>query len=95
MTEYHVKNNRHHPEFHWDGPIGISATSRDESDFAIDAFKMSRIDVAEMICDWWSVAAERGGTPRAWFEKCSGTRWNFHPEQIEFIDQILKIFEKE
>lgn len=94
-TTHHVKTNRHHPEFHYDGLIGISIKDRDTSDFAIDAVKMNRFDVAEMVADWVAMSVEKKtNTARQWFEKCSGTRWNFHSEQMEFIDKLLKIFEK-
>lgn len=94
ITEYHVKHNRHHPEFHCDGPIGISHSDRDSSDFSIDASRMLDVDIAEMVADWIAMSQEkRTNTPREWFNKCSGVRWTFTNYQLEIIDKLLKTYE--
>lgn len=93
-TEHHVKNNRHHPEFHSDqaGQL-INEKDRDKPRVLVDATKMGDLDMAEMVADWCGMAEERGNTPKEWADKNVGVRWDFTDGQKDLIyDLIEKIF---
>jgi len=90
-TEHHVKNNRHHPEFHCDKEVDlINREDRDKPpEDLIDATKMKDLDVAEMCADWMSMSKERGGKPQDWAKKNVNVRWKFTDKQEELIYKIL------
>ena len=90
-TEHHIKNNRHHPEFHCDKEENlINEDNRDKPpEDAIDATKMEDEDIAEMCADWCSTSEERGNSPRNWADKNIGPRWKFDDDQKELIYEII------
>jgi hypothetical protein len=90
-TYHHVKNNRHHPEFHDDE----TTIDRDKPpERIVDGSKMSNLDIAEMVADWMAMSEEKGGHPKDWAKSNIGVRWRFTPEQekliYELIDKIWK-----
>jgi len=95
-TLHHIKNNRHHPEFHLEGEeANISSTNRDDSIECVDATAMPDIDVAEMVSDWQAMSEELGtNTAREWYDQVKDVRWHFSKEQDILIDKLLKVFEK-
>lgn len=93
-TLHHIKNNKHHPEYHSDDKANIDSTNRDESIECIDAKNMDDISVAEMVADWQAMAEELGtNTSREWYDDVKDVRWSFSKEQEELIDKLLKVFE--
>lgn len=94
-TEHHVRNHRHHPEFHTDQENVINKKDRDKPPKDIvDATEMSNLDVAEMVCDWCAMSEERGGTPKKWADDNVNIRWKFTDKQKDIIyDLIDKIWE--
>lgn len=92
-TEHHILNNPHHPEYHA-GKSGISKKDRDSAVRKVDATSMPDLDVAEMVADWAAMSKELGeGSPRAWYEEKSKTRWKFSLKQKALIAKLLKIFD--
>jgi hypothetical protein len=95
-TEHHIKNNRHHPEYHTDKLNNLINTKDRDAvpDEMIDATKMSEIDIAEMCADWCAMSEERGNSPKEWADKNVNKRWKFTKEQSDLIyDLINKIWD--
>jgi hypothetical protein len=95
-TLHHIKNNRHHPEFHLEdkSKANLDSTNRDKSISVVDASNMSDTDVAEMVADWQAMSEELGtNTAREWYDKVKDVRWHFSDHQNELIDKLLKVFE--
>lgn len=93
-TLHHIKNNKHHPEYHNKDKANISSTNRDESIECIDADKMDDISVAEMVADWQAMSEELGtNTAREWYNDVKDERWSWSKEQNKLIDKLLKVFE--
>lgn len=95
-TEHHIKNNRHHPEFHCDKTENlINEDDRNKPpEEMIDATKMEDIDIAEMVCDWCAVSEERGNTPNGWADKNVNVRWKFDDKQKDLIYELVdKVWE--
>lgn len=96
-TLHHVKNNKHHPEYHLEdkSEANISSGDRDKSDKCIDAKNMDDISVAEMVADWQAMSEElKTNTAREWYNDVKDIRWSFSKKQEELIDKLLKIFNK-
>lgn len=94
-TFYHIKNNRHHPEFHDPNVTdkNLNKKDRDEVPQKItDGTNMSDIDIAEMVADWMAVSEERNSNPVEWANKNINTRWKFSDNQINQIYKLLKLF---
>lgn len=97
-TEHHVKNNRHHPEFHSDKEVNlINRNDRDKPPKElIDATKMPDLDIAEMCADWLSMSEEKGSNPRDWAKKNINVRWKFNKKQEDLIYELIEnIWEKQ
>jgi len=90
-TEHHVKNNRHHPECHCEKEVDlINRKDRDKPpEEMIDATKMPKLDVAEMVADWCSMSDEKGGNPKDWADKNVNIRWKFNKGQEELIYELI------
>jgi len=90
-TEHHVKNNRHHPEFHCVDEVDlINRKDRDSiPDKIIDGTKMNDIDIAEMVADWCAVSKEKGNTPQSWADKNVNKRWKFTEKQKDLIYELM------
>ena len=90
-TEHHIKNNRHHPEFHCDKETDlINENDRDKPpEEMIDATKMPDLDLVEMVADWCSVSEERGKSPKSWADKNVNVRWKFTGEQKDLIYELI------
>ena len=90
-TIHHIKNNRHHPEFHTDQVEGILNTNdRDKPpEELVDGTKMPDLDIAEMCADWCAMAEELKNNPIKWADDNIGVRWRFDDEQTEWIYKIL------
>lgn len=55
---------------------------------------MTELDLAEMVADWSAMAEELGeGSARGWAEKNIGSKWEFSPEQTEFIFDAISWLE--
>jgi len=97
-TLHHVTTNSHHPEAHLENKedANIDSKDRDKSDKVVDVSAMPAVDIAEMIADWQAMSEElQKNTAREWFDKQKDVRWHFSDEQVELIDKLLKVFEKE
>jgi len=95
-TLHHIKNNRHHPEYHLEdkSKANLKSTNRDESIEVVDATLMLDIDIAEMVADWQAMAEELAtNTAREWFDDVKDVRWHFSEEQEELIDKLIQVFE--
>jgi len=90
-TQHHVKNNRHHPEFHSEeSTSSYDRENRDKpSEAIIDSTSMPDIDIAEMCADWCAMSEEKGNTPQTWADKNVNIRWKFNDKQKELIYKIL------
>jgi hypothetical protein len=90
-TEHHVKNNKHHPESHSSQKEVINKNDRDKPpENAVDASKMSELDIAEMCADWMAVSEERGTSPKTWADDNIGKRWKFTNEHEDLIYELIK-----
>ena len=80
-TGHHIKNNRHHPEFHSDKDIS--------SGKKVNATKMTDVDVGEMVSDWLAMSEEKGTDPKEWADKNVNVKWEFSKDQEELIYEII------
>lgn len=92
-TLYHIKNNKHHPEYWNKGAASIDPNDRDKSIRVVDVYEMSDIAIAEMVADWVAMGWELKNNARDWYNKQKGVRWNFNEHQDELIDKLLAVFE--
>ena len=90
-TEFHVKHNRHHPEFHCEKEVGlISHKNRDEPPREIvDATKMPDLDLAECVADWCGMSSEKKTNPKDWADKNVNIRWKFTDKQKNLIYELI------
>lgn len=96
-TYHHIKNNRHHPEYHDNTTTieCINPKNRDKpSEKMVDGTKMSNHDIAEMVADWMAMSEERGGHPKDWADMNVNKRWKFTNKQKDLIYEIIKTFKK-
>ena len=91
-TEYHIKNNSHHPEYYSEQKENlINKNNRDEKPKnIIDATKMPDISIAEMVADWCAVSEERNSSPEIWAKNNINKRWKFTKEQENLIYNLIK-----
>jgi len=92
-TYHHVKNNRHHPEFHDDTTTINSINSKDRDkppENMVNGYKMSSIDIAEMVADWMAMSEERGGHPKDWAKANINIRWKFTQDQVKLIYELIE-----
>lgn len=91
-TLHHIKNNRHHPEFH-DEESGDNSLNRNNRDTipekTTDASKMTDIDIAEMVADWCAMSEEKGNNPKSWADRNVNKRWNFNNKQTDLIYKLI------
>lgn len=96
-TLYHVKNNKHHPEYHLkdkDDENILDGENRDKSKKCVDASLMDDISLIEMVADWQAMSEEiQKNTAREWFNEQKNVRWKFSEKQEKLINKILKVFE--
>ena len=93
-TLHHIKNNKHHPEYHNKGKANIDTTNRDDSIECIKADEMDDISIAEMVADWQSMSEElKTNTSREWYNDVKNVRWSWTEEQEDLIDKLLRVFE--
>lgn len=92
-TLHHIKQNRHHPEFH-DADSGVDSLNRNNRDAVpermTDASGMTNIDIAEMVADWCAMSEERGNSPISWADKNVNKRWSFSNSQSDLIYKLIK-----
>jgi len=97
----HVKSNKHHPEY-WDPAITFEMyvpnylEDYDNPEFyVVDATRMDNEALAELVCDWTSVAQEFGKECATdWADEMIGKRWSFTDDQINLIYRIIKMIRK-
>jgi len=93
-TMHHIKNNKHHPEYHNKDKADIDSTNRDESIECISASNMDDISIAEMVADWQAMSEElKTNTSREWYNDVKDKRWSFSKKQEKLIDKLLTVFE--
>lgn len=93
-TYHHVKNNRHHPEFHDKTTTSesINSVNRDKPpERIVSGENMTNTDIAEMVADWCAVSEERKNTPQDWAKANINIRWKFTPVQEDLIYNIMLI----
>jgi len=97
-TEHHVNNksNKHHPESHSEQKGCINKKDRDKPpENAIDATKMSDLDIGEMMADWLSMSEEKGTSPKKWADDNVDKRWKFTKEHKDLIYELIEnIYDK-
>lgn len=90
-TSHHVKNNRHHPEFH--SKQEVELINRDDRDKPpkkmVDATMMKDLDIAEMIADWLAMSEEKGSSTKDWADKNVNVRWKFDEKQKSLIYELI------
>jgi len=90
-TQHHVKNNRHHPEFHCSKKVDL--INRDDRDKPpsemVDATKMLDLDIAEMCADWLAMSEEKKSSPKDWADKNVNVRWKFTNGQKDLIYKLI------
>lgn len=94
-TFHHIKNNRHHPEYHDPNTTNDSLNQNDRDEVPekiVNAINMSNIDIAEMVADWLAMSEEKGTNPYDWAEKNINKRWKFTDSQINQIYKLLKLY---
>ena len=92
-TEHHIKNNSHHPEYHFDGKIDlINRNDRDKiPDKIIDATSMDYLSIGEMVADWCAMSKEKSGNPIDWAYKNINKRWKFTDTQVDLIYYLINV----
>jgi len=93
-TKHHILNNDHHPEAHQFRQENLFDEENDDRDGPpddpVDASRMDKLDIGEMVADWCAMSEELGSnTPREWAEDNIGVRWTFEPEQEELIYTLI------
>ena len=83
---HHIKNNRHHPEYYFDGAI------RERGGQVIDAMKMPPISIAEMICDWKAMSQELDNKIEDFADSVVNKKFIFLPEQVNLIYELIEVF---
>jgi len=93
-TFYHVKNNKHHPEY-WDKNLKsnpIDKNNREKRTIMSDATGMDDVSIIEMVCDWSAMSVENGEPgPKKWADDSIKFRWKFSDEQQEFIYELIEL----
>ena len=58
-------------------------------------YQMSNVDIAEMVCDWYSVGITRPGgcTMREWADKTVNKKWKFTERQVKLIYNLITLLE--
>mgnify|MGYP005841254943 CR=1 FL=1 len=92
-TEYHVKNNKHHPEFH--SKQNKNIINRNDRDAPpkeiIDATKMDTLSIGEMVADWCAMSEEKGENgPKKWADKNIDIRWKFKKDHKNLIYKLIE-----
>jgi hypothetical protein len=92
-TIHHVKNNKHHPEYH--SPVEVDLINREDRDKPpekiVDAMAMPDEDIAEMCADWLAMAEEKGTSAKSWADKNVNIRWKFTDKQKALIYHLLEV----
>ena len=92
----HVLQEKHHPEY-WDPdfPTNISKLilTKDQLECLVDANKMPKEFIVEMVCDWYAISREVNGNLRQWFNDTYPKRWKFNNDQLNLINDIITFFE--
>lgn len=89
-TLHHIKNNKHHPEYHTEQTDDLlNKNDRDKPNSLINAEKMPNIDIAEMVADWCAMSEEKGNTPTEWANKNVNIRWKFTEDQRNLIYELI------
>lgn len=90
-TLYHVRTNKHHPEYWSTQNEVINKNNRDGIPKEIvDATKMQKLYIFEMCCDWCAMSEEKNNSPFDWADKMIGQRWKFTPKQNKWIYDCLQ-----
>lgn len=96
-TFHHIVNNRHHPEA-WDENFNeekLNSLNRDGlPKEMVDATKMPKWAIIQMVCDWVAIAQERENSSDVteWMKKNVNKRWKFTDKQVEFIEYVVNFF---
>ena len=90
-TLKHITCNKHHPEYWTTTSLKGFTRKNPNPNGPIDATRMSREALEEMVCDWCACSEEFGNTPFEWFNKVKNTRWVFNNEQELFICSCITI----
>lgn len=97
MTEatfHHIKNNKHHPEFHDKECVNSSCLNTEDRDKPpeemVDGTLMDEISIIEMCADWCAVSHERKTNPFDWAKMNINVRWKFTDDQESLIYDTLK-----
>lgn len=90
-TLFHIKNNKHHPEYWTDQEKNlVNKDDRNKpSPVIINATKMPLIYVVVMIADWMAMSEELKSSPYEWLKQNIGVRWKFNKNQVALIYKIL------
>ncbi len=83
---HHIKNNRHHPEYFFDG------TLKERSGQVIDAIKMPSISIAEMLCDWMAMSQEFDNSVTDFADSVVNKKYIFSPNQVNLIYELIGVF---
>lgn len=89
-TLHHIVHNPHHPEYWCPEVPSLNRKNRDEvPDRIVDATKMERWAMVEMVADWCAMSEERGTSPFDWYNKNVGKRWKFTTDQCTIIHMMI------
>ena len=86
----HIKSQKHHPEY-WDDSI-TTRNFDDENPPQVNAHKMPKRYLLEMVCDWCAVALKLNKPLFNWYNKtCTGenARFLFTDNQKEYIIECI------
>jgi len=95
ITEHHVKQNAHHPEYHDNSLISgfLDPQDRDEVDdeVIVDATSMPKLNLLEMVCDWTAISQEMDKTSDStdWANNNVNKRWKFNESQTKLIYDVI------
>ena len=65
------------------------------TEFYNDISGMGHVQVIEMVCDWWAMSEELGGSARTWADNNVGAKWKFTDKQVGWIYEAINTLELE
>lgn len=90
-TLFHITTQKHHPEYWSDSDLSGFTRENFTPNGIINATRMPKDALIEMVCDWSATADEKGNSPYDWFYFVNGTRWKFTKLQQDTILDILEV----
>lgn len=79
--KHHLSQNKHHPAY-W-------ANDLIPEKYAVQ--QMTNLDIADQICDWYSMSVELGTDIYEWARSVIGNKWEYNEDQVKLIYELLSV----